>query len=86
MKTAATWGFVRGVERSRRRSILAASAMAQRMIERLWLCEITGLVKPRAAGAAPPSLHEAFRSFGGGESEQRPEVPSATHGPSSQVV
>lgn len=41
------------------------------------IAEIAGLVEPRAAGAAPPFLHEAFRNFRGGESEQGPEGPAA---------
>ncbi|NRQ18972.1 hypothetical protein [Ensifer sesbaniae] len=41
------------------------------------IAEIASLVEPRAAGAAPPFLHEAFRNFRGGEGEQRPEEPTA---------
>lgn len=50
------------------------------------IAEIAGLVEPRAAGAAPPFLHEAFRDFRGGESEQGPEEPAAAHGPFSHLV
>ncbi|KQU89480.1 hypothetical protein ASD00_26870 [Ensifer sp. Root31] len=41
------------------------------------IAEIAGLLEPRAAGPAPPFLHEGARNFRGGESAQGPEEPAA---------